>query len=53
MYYAVMYGGKCVAKIVWDGVEPYQYPGQHDELLPDELNEIAVYQDNTVQPEEV
>jgi hypothetical protein len=47
MYWAVMLNGVCIAKIVWDGVTPYNYPGPHDEMIWDPDNAIAVeeYQD--------
>ncbi len=41
-YYAVMLAGVCIAKIVWDGVEPYDFPFPHDELVYDPYNIIAV-----------
>jgi hypothetical protein len=44
MYYAVMLAGVCIAKIVWDGVDPYDFPHPHDELVPDPYNIIAVEQ---------
>lgn len=43
VYYAVMYQGKCVAKIVWDGVSPYYCPYLYDELVEDPLNDIPVH----------
>lgn len=41
-YLAVIYQGKCVAKIVWDGVSPYVCPFLYDEIVDDPLNEIPV-----------
>jgi hypothetical protein len=41
-YYAVMRNGTCIAKIVWDGVGPYDFPHPHDELVYDPYNIIAV-----------
>jgi len=41
-YYAIIYQGKCVGKIVWDGVTPYECPYLYDELVLDEKNEIPV-----------
>jgi hypothetical protein len=50
MFYAVMLGGKCVAKIVWDGETPYEYPFPHDELVRDETNSIPVEpEEDTIQ----
>lgn len=43
VYYAVMYQGKCVAKIVWDGVNSYYCPYLYDELVEDPENKIPVH----------
>jgi hypothetical protein len=41
-YYAVMKDGVCIAKIVWDGVDPYDFPHPHDGLILDPDNSILV-----------
>lgn len=41
-YYAVIYQGKCVAKIVIDKTVPYVCPFLYDELLEDLENKIPV-----------
>jgi hypothetical protein len=47
MYWAVIFNGACIAKVVWDEERPYSYPHPHDEMIYDPDNEIAVeeYQD--------
>lgn len=42
-YYAVIYQGKCVAKIVIKLDVPYTCPFLYDELVEDPLNEIPVH----------
>lgn len=42
MRWAVILGGVCIAKIVWDGAGSYTYPHPHDELIHDPDNTIAV-----------
>ena len=52
MYYAVMLSGVCIAKIVWDGVGPYNFPYPHDDLTPDPGNIIPVASDAEPQDSE-
>ncbi len=42
MFYAVFLGGRCIAKIVWDGQAPYECPIAHDEIVEDADNTIPV-----------
>ena len=42
-YYAVIYQGKCVAKIVIEPDVPYYCPFVYDELVEDPLNQIPVH----------
>jgi hypothetical protein len=44
-YYAVMRNGVCIAKIVWDGEDEYDFPFPHDHLVHDPYNIIAVESD--------
>lgn len=52
-YYAVIYQGKCVAKIVIDPNVPYICPFLYDELVEDPDNKIPVHNgDEPIYPPE-
>jgi len=42
MFYAVFFGGRCIAKVVWDGHTYYECPFQHDDIVEDADNAIPV-----------
>jgi hypothetical protein len=42
MYWCIIKGGYVIAKIIWDGVTPYEYPYPYDLMVQDVNENVSI-----------